>query len=58
MTGKGLANARRQSKSAFFTDGGEAKSLELLRQWALPWSSILEKQPLRKPVTLVQANGW
>ncbi len=35
LTDEGLVNARGRSKSAFFTDKGEAKALKLLRQYGI-----------------------
>ncbi len=35
LTDEGLVNARGRGKSAFFTDEGEAKALELLKQYGI-----------------------
>ncbi len=35
LTDEGLVNARGRSKSASFTDEGEAKALELLKQYGI-----------------------
>ena len=35
LTDEGLVNTRNRSKSAFFTDEGEAKALELLKQYGI-----------------------
>lgn len=44
LTDEGLVNARGRSKSASFTDEGEAKALELLKQYGIAFEQHIKEE--------------